>query len=112
VYDNMDEDDIIQVDKESENKEIDDSSLSTFYTNDNNTNTNNSSKKRRICVGLQSLQISNYIKQTPAQFGGSRRVEVVAQQLFPILFSNKFSQKKLNLQQKRKLNRILFAESV
>lgn len=112
VYDNMDEDDVIQVDEESESEEIDDSSLSTFYADDNDTNTKNISKKRRICIGLQSLQISDYIKRTPVQFGGSRRVEVVARQLFPKLFSNKFSRKKLNLQQKRKLNRVLFAESV
>ncbi len=90
MYDNMDEDDVIQVNEESENEKINDSSLS-IYTNDNNTNTNNISKKRRICTGLQSLQISNYIKQILAQFGDSRRVEVVAKQLFPKLFSNKFS---------------------
>ena len=51
-------------------------------------------------------------KRIPVQFSGSFRVEVVACELFPNLFSQKFSRKKLNVKQKRQLNRILFTESV
>lgn len=106
VYDNMDDDDLLKID-EAEDDQIDDvDPLSTDDDLPNNT------KKRLICKGLQSEQISNYIKRTPAQFGGSRRVEVVACELFPKLFSNKkFSRKKLNHEQKRKLNHVLYAES-
>jgi len=46
MYNNMDEDDVIQVDKESENEKIEDSLLFTFYIDDNVTNTNDISKKR------------------------------------------------------------------
>ncbi len=38
----------------------------------------NNTKKHLICKGLQSEQISNYIKRILAQFDSSRRVEVVA----------------------------------
>jgi hypothetical protein len=70
------------------------------------------SKKRYYCIGLRSAEISKYIQRTPAQFGGSRRVEIVACELFPNLFPKKFSRKKLNSKQKRQLNRTLFTESV
>ena len=53
-----------------------------------------------------------YIQHIPAQFGGTHRIEVVARELFPKLFSVKFYRKKLNYSQKRQLNRALFAESV
>ena len=108
VYDNMDEDDLIQVD------EIDDDQDQEFLTIDIEETSNNSSniKRRIICTGLRSAEISKYIKRTPAQFGGSRRIEIVASELFPKLFSQKFSRKKLNPTQKRKLNRALFAESI
>ena len=80
----------------------------TISTNDESSS---NVKKRSICQGLQSEQISSYINRTPAQFGGSRRVEIVACELFPKLFPKKFSRKKLNHEQKRKLNRALYAES-
>ena len=72
----------------------------------------NSKKRKLICIGLQSTEISTYIKRTPAQFGGSRRIEEIACELFPNLFSQKFSRKILNSKQKRKLNHVLFAESI
>ncbi|CAI2185998.1 10139_t:CDS:10, partial [Funneliformis geosporum] len=52
------------------------------------------------------------LNRTPAQFGGSRHIEVVVCEIFPNLFSKSFSRKKLNSKQKRQLNRILFTESV
>jgi hypothetical protein len=73
---------------------------------------NKTKKSKLICIGLRSAEISKYIKRTPAQFGGSRRIEIVACEIFPNLFSQKFNRKKLNFQQKRLLNRVLFAESI
>jgi hypothetical protein len=65
-----------------------------------------------MCKGLQSEQISMYIKRTPAQFGGSRRVETIACELFSRFLGKSFSRKKLKFEEKRKLNRTLYAESV
>ncbi|CAB5371538.1 unnamed protein product [Rhizophagus irregularis] len=65
-----------------------------------------------MCKGLRSEQISSYIKRTPAQFGGSRRIENIACELFPRFLGKSFSRKKLNFEEKRKLNRTLYAESV
>lgn len=108
----MDEDDLLQVD-ELEEKQDD---VMPVYLNINDgdlSNTLTKSKKQKLmCYGLQSEQISMYIQRTPAQFGGTRRIEIVARELFPNLFSTKFSRKKLNYSQKRQLNRALFAESV
>ncbi|GET63656.1 hypothetical protein GLOIN_2v1427013 [Rhizophagus irregularis DAOM 181602=DAOM 197198] len=107
VYDNMDDDDLIQIDETlSEDQMQELSAIETLNINEKNT------KKRYYCIGLRSAEISRYIQRTPAQFGGSRRVEVIARELFPNLFSQKFSRKKLNAKQKRLLNRTLFAESV
>src|SRR3954468_6616924 len=107
----MNEDDLLQVD-ELEGEQDDD--VPTYLNiNDRESNTLTKSKKQKLmCYGLQSEQISMYIQRTPAQFGGTRRIEIVARELFPNLFSAKFSRKKLNYSQKRQLNRALFAESV
>jgi hypothetical protein len=107
VYDNMDDDDLIQIDEttiEDQNQAF--SAIETLNVNAKDP------KKRYYCIGLRSAEISKYIQRTPAQFGGSRRVEVVARELFPNLFSQKFSRKKLNSKQKRQLNRALFTESI
>ena len=109
IYDDMDDDDLLQID-EAEEGEINED-VDTLLTDDEFLSDTNKSGKRLICKGLQSEQISNYIKRTPAQFGGSRRVEIVACELFPNKFPKKFSRKKLNYEQKRKLNRALYAES-
>jgi hypothetical protein len=109
VYDNMDDDDLIRVDEINENNEYQEfMDINIDKTPNNISNT----KSRMICIGLRSEEISKYIKRTPAQFGGCRRIEVVASELFPDLFSQKFSRKKLDSKQKRKLNRQLFAESL
>ncbi|CAB4419418.1 unnamed protein product [Rhizophagus irregularis] len=107
VYDNLDEEEILRVD------EVEENDLSpTFTTIYEESQGKKVPKKRKVCNGLQSEQISQYIQRTPAQFGGSRRVEIIALELFPNLFSQKFSRKKLNYAQKRKLNRTLYAESI
>ena len=110
VYDNMDDDDLIQVDEVNENDQ--NQEILAINIEETSDNTRNAKKQKLICMGLQSEEISKYIKRTPAQFGGSHRIEVVARELFPNLFSQKFSRKKLNSKQKRQLNHALFAESI
>jgi hypothetical protein len=109
IYNDMDDDDLIridEIDEDDQNQEFLD--INIEETN----NTRNTKKRKLICIGLQSEGILKYIKRTPAQFGGSRRVEVVACELFPYLFLQKFSRKKMDHKQKRQLNRQLFTESV
>ncbi|CAB4417771.1 unnamed protein product [Rhizophagus irregularis] len=66
----MDDDDLIQIDETlSEDQMQELSAIETLNINEKNT------KKRYYCIGLRSAEISKYIQQTPAQFGGSRRVE-------------------------------------
>lgn len=105
----MDDDDLIQVDEINENDQDEEFSALDI---EEITDTRSTKKRKLICIGLRSAEISKYIKRTPAQFGGSRRVEIVTRELFPNLFSQSFSRKKLNFKQKRQLNRALFAESV
>jgi hypothetical protein len=113
ICDNMNDDDIITVDSEED-----------IYNNYNNSNSNDilssededqpinkQTKKRICCPGLHSQKIRYYIERTPAQVGGARRMEVIGKELFPLLFTDKFSRKKLNISQKRKLNRQIYAEA-
>src|SRR5436190_23835049 len=68
VYDNMDDDDLIQIDEPIDENQMQElPALETL----NNVNAKNS-KKRYYCIGLRSAKISKYIQRTPAQFGGSR----------------------------------------
>ncbi|CAG8788506.1 42886_t:CDS:2, partial [Gigaspora margarita] len=85
VYDNMDNDDLIQIDEIDKdlNQEFQAISIDKL-------NYIQSNKKWLICVGLQSVEISKYIKQTPVQFGGCHRIEIVACELFSYLFAQKF----------------------
>ncbi|CAB5394396.1 unnamed protein product [Rhizophagus irregularis] len=71
-----------------------------------------SKNKQKPCPRLRSNVIYEYISRTPAQFGETRRVEVVAKELFPNLFPSNFSHKKLDCSQKCQLNRQLYAEAV
>ena len=71
-----------------------------------------SNNKRKPCPGLRSSIICEYVSRTPVQFGGTRRIEVIAKELFPDLFPKEFSRKKLDCSQKRRLNRQLYAEAV
>ena len=105
----MDDDDLFRVDETDEiqaeyEEEEDLSSEDDMIVPSNN--------KRKPCPGLSSKEIRKYISHTPAQFGGTRRVEVIAKELFPNLFSTKFSRKKLNHSQKHRLNRQLYSEAV
>jgi hypothetical protein len=77
VYDNIDEDDLIQIDEINENNQNEElPAINIEEISDNMKNTNK--KRRLVCLDLQSTEILKYIKRTPAQFGGSRRIEVVA----------------------------------
>ncbi|CAG8805380.1 14494_t:CDS:10, partial [Gigaspora margarita] len=59
-----------------------------------------------------SFIIHEYISHTPAQFGGTRRIEVIAKEIFLDLFPKEFSSKKLDCSQKHQLNCQLYAEAV
>jgi hypothetical protein len=106
VEDAMDDDDIISVD-EYEGEE--NTSFIIDITGDENVNF--TSNKRRACNGLCSASISKYIERTPAKFGGSRRIEVIAKEIWPNKFKKGFSRKRLNTKEKRILNRQIYAES-
>ncbi|EXX73794.1 hypothetical protein RirG_057140 [Rhizophagus irregularis DAOM 197198w] len=106
VEDTMDDDDIITVD-EAEN-EISEENNNIII---NPTYINQVSNKRKGCLGLCSDLITNYVDRTPASYGGARRVEVIAKEMFPNKFPHKFTRKKLTTSQKRALNRKIYAES-
>jgi hypothetical protein len=106
VEDAMDDDDIISVD-EYEGEE----NISFIIDITGNENVNFTSNKRRACNGLCSASISEYIERTPAKFGGSRRIEVIAKEIWPDKFKKGFSRKRLNIKEKRILNRQIYAES-
>ncbi|CAG8461001.1 974_t:CDS:2, partial [Racocetra fulgida] len=65
IYDNMDDDDLIQVDKIENDS---DNEFQAVNIKERFSNTKRI-KKWLICAGLQSVEISEYIKRTPAQFG-------------------------------------------
>ncbi|CAB4441869.1 unnamed protein product [Rhizophagus irregularis] len=107
VKDTMDDDDIITVDENDEeingegNVNIEIISLET----------NQTSRKRKPCLGLRSDLIAKYVDRTPASYGGARRVEVIAKEMYSKKFSHKFTRKKLKPFQKRALNWKIYAES-
>ncbi|CAG8737139.1 21270_t:CDS:2 [Gigaspora margarita] len=107
IYNNMDDDNLIQIDKIDKDSDQEFQAISM-----NKLDYIQSNKKWLICIGLHSVEILKYIKQTPVQFGGCRHIKIVAHELFLYLFAQKFSRKKLNFKQKRQLNCALFAESV
>ena len=107
VEDAMDDDDIIGVDERDE----DDNSNFNIDLDFNENIIDLASNKRRTCSGLHSAKISAYIDRTPANFGGSRRVEVIAKEIWANRFKKGFSRKKLNYKEKRILNRQIYAES-
>lgn len=107
----MDDDDIISVDSESKDN-TGDNMLSSEDEDRPNTEQNKQLQRKRIpCPGLRSQKIRYYIERTPAQVGGARRIEVIGKELFPSLFTEKFTQKKLSHAQKRKLNRQIYSET-
>ncbi|PKC56066.1 hypothetical protein RhiirA1_446657 [Rhizophagus irregularis] len=107
VEDAMDDDDIIGVDERSE----DDNSNFNVDLDFNENIIDLALNKRRTCSGLHFAKISAYIYCTPANFGGSRRVEVIAKEIWANRFKKGFSRKKLNYKEKRILNRQIYAES-
>lgn len=106
VEDAMDDNDIISVD-EYEGKE----NISFIIDITGNENVNFTSNKRRACNGLCSASISEYIERTPAKFGGSCHIEVIAKEIWPNKFKKGFSRKRINIKEKRILNRQIYAES-
>ncbi|CAG8613126.1 17738_t:CDS:2, partial [Racocetra persica] len=63
--------------------------------------------KWKPCSGLRSSIIHEYISRTPAQFGETRRIEVIAKEIFPNLFLKEFSRKKLDCSQKSRFKQFL-----
>ncbi|EXX72654.1 hypothetical protein GLOIN_2v1783058 [Rhizophagus irregularis DAOM 181602=DAOM 197198] len=104
----MDDDDIITVDeneveingKRNANIEI----ISPAITN-------KTGRKRKSCLGLCSDLIAKYVNRTLAYYGGACRVEVIAKEMYPEKFPNKFTRKKLKPSQKRALNWKIYVES-
>src|SRR6266540_848700 len=80
IYDNIDDDDLIKVDEINDDDQNE--KFSTLNIEEISDNTEHTKKRRLICIGLQFAEISKYIKQTSAQFGGSCHIEVVARELF------------------------------
>ncbi|PKB97973.1 hypothetical protein RhiirA5_432167 [Rhizophagus irregularis] len=107
VEDAMDDDDIIGVDECSE----DDNSNFNVDLDFNENIIDLASNKRRTCSGLHSAKISAYIDRTPANFGGSCHVKVIAKEIWANRFKKGFSRKKLNYKEKRILNCQIYAES-
>lgn len=103
----MDDDDLFNVDEISD---VENDCENEVLSDDDTIIPSNN--KRKSCPGLRSYIISEYISRTPAQFGGTRRIEVIAKELFPSLFPKNFSRKRLDCSQKRWLNRQLYAEAV
>ncbi|PKC71386.1 hypothetical protein RhiirA1_453558, partial [Rhizophagus irregularis] len=63
------------------------------------------------CLGLCSDLIAKYVDRIPACYGRARRVEVIAKEMYPEKFPNKFTRKKLKLSQKHALNQKIYTES-
>ncbi|CAB4486808.1 unnamed protein product [Rhizophagus irregularis] len=60
VYDNMDEDDLIQIDERNEDQNQEFSSIEILNVNAKNP------PKKYYCIGLRSAEISKYIQRTLA----------------------------------------------
>ncbi|RGB33049.1 hypothetical protein C1646_762185 [Rhizophagus diaphanus] len=57
-------------------------------------------RKRKLCLGLYSDLIAKYVNRIPVCHGGAHHVEVIAKEMYPKKFSNKFTRKKLKPFQK------------
>ncbi|CAB4482434.1 unnamed protein product [Rhizophagus irregularis] len=107
VEDAMDDDDIITVDENEDGiNEKENANIEII-----NPTTNQTGRKRKPCLGLRSDLIAKYVDRTPACYGGARRVEIIAKEIYPGKFPHKFTRKKLKPFQKRALNRKIYAES-
>ncbi|CAG8746725.1 32688_t:CDS:2 [Gigaspora margarita] len=103
----MDDDDLFKIDKIND---VENDCESEVLSNDDMIIPSNN--KQKPCSGLRSSIIREYISHTAAQFGGTRRIEVIAKEIFPNLFPKEFSCKKLDYSQKHQLNCQLYAEAV
>ncbi|POG69812.1 hypothetical protein GLOIN_2v1776655, partial [Rhizophagus irregularis DAOM 181602=DAOM 197198] len=107
VEDAMDDNDIITVDENEDGiNEKENANIEII-----NPATNQTGRKRKPCLGLRSDLIAKYVDRTPACYGGARRVEIIAKEIYPGKFPHKFTRKKLKPFQKRALNRKIYAES-
>jgi len=93
IYDDMDDDDLIQVDEENENDQNQEEFFAINIESETSDGINKTKKRKVICSGLRSAEISKYIKRTPAQFGGSRRIEIIAREIFLIYFHRTLTEK-------------------
>jgi hypothetical protein len=107
VEDAMDEDDIITIDEREDDTEINRNEIEIIIP----PISDQTSNKRKGCLGLRSDLITKYVDRTPASYGGARRVEVIAKEMYPNKFPCTFTRKKLKQSQKRALNRKIYAES-
>ncbi|RHZ88487.1 hypothetical protein Glove_22g143 [Diversispora epigaea] len=89
ICDNIDNDDIITIDSNKNDNNNSDDILSS----EDEDQSNKEKSRKRI------------------HFGSTRRIEIIGKELFPLLFTENFSKKKLNTVQKRKLNRQIYAEA-
>ena len=66
-----------------------------------------------MCQGLCDLEYINYIINSPASFGGGKKPEVVAKQLFPEKFPENasFTRKKLSKQERKEFEKALESEA-
>ena len=103
----MDDDDLFSVDEISdvenncENEVLSDDDMIILSNN-----------KQKSYPSLKSNIIYKYISCTLAQFSETKKIKVIAKELFRDLFPRNFSRKKLDCSQKCQLNHQLYAEAV
>ncbi|CAJ0862023.1 17572_t:CDS:2, partial [Entrophospora sp. SA101] len=66
-----------------------------------------------ICKGLCDLEYIDYVINSPANFGGGKKLEIIAKQLFPqkFLANKSFSRRKLSKSELQEFKRALKAEA-
>ena len=92
-------------------------SVKAFFTKSNHEehiiDDNNIDQNLHICKGLCDLEYIDYVINSPANFGGGKKPEIIAKQLFPQKFpANKsFSRRKLSKSELQEFKRALEAET-
>ncbi|RGB22902.1 hypothetical protein C1646_775341 [Rhizophagus diaphanus] len=97
VEDVMNDDDIITVD-ENENEINGEGNANIEIISP--VTINQTGRKRKPCLRLRSDLIAKYVDRTLAYYGGARRVEVIAKEMYSGKFPYKFTRKKLKSSQK------------
>lgn len=92
----MNDNDIIGVNKRNE----DDNSNFNIDLDFNKNIINLTSNKRKTCSRLCSARILTYINHTPANFGGSCQVEVIAKEIWANRFKKGFLERNLTIKKK------------